>query len=390
MTSKSSVHAFVATARVLLVVQIIVGIAAAATALWATQAVFNYARAKTVAEAAQARAAKEKQAAKDAREEADVSRREATEAEAAANAARQRAEAYTLIAVRSRNVLQATSPQDFREAALELESELAELSLDGAGLLGDASEVSILALLATAQFRSDLPERSNKALASIDRAIRLNNTRLARLTQEASLAGIDYNEGIYLDKLSYVCAASPGEETVLINAIQTFPPAVKVALMGSGRIEGHYGVRSECPEAALRTIRTDLGRRTDAAEAPSRSELFRISRIFIHVETEAARPDGERVKAALDGHFRPQGVQVIGKAFRPGVRYYYPEQRTQAEEIAGRIAAAYGDDWPGAEFRTVLLRGYQGLPRDQVEVWLPPLSASPQPAPDAPPQGAPT
>lgn len=382
MTAKSSVHAFVATARVLLVVQIIVGIAAAATALWATQAVFNYARAKDVAEMAQARAAKEKQAAKDARQQADLSRLEATEAEAAANAARQRAEAYTLLAVRSRNVLQATSPKDFREAALELEGELAELSLDGAGLLGDASEVSILALLATAQFRSDLPDRSSKALASIDRAIRLNNTRLDRLTQEAPLAGIDYNEGIYLDKLSYVCAASPGEETVLINAVQTFPPAVKVALMGSGRIEGHYGVRSECPEAALRTIRTDLGRRTGEADVPTRSQLFKINRIFIHVGSEAARPDGERVKAALDGHYHPEGVEVIGRSFRPGVRYYYPEQKSQAEEIAGRIAAAYGDDWPEAEFRTVLLRGYQGLPRDQVEVWLPPLSE--------PPQGAPT
>lgn len=341
---------------------------AAAAALWATQAGLDRGKARATAEAALAEAKAQTDAAQTATRAFETVRLQAAGAQAEAEAARRLAQAYALIAARSRNVLLAASPGDFREAALEMDSELSELTYDGVPLLSEGSEVAVLSLLAIAQFRSDLPNREAKALDSVDRAIRLNDARLA---QAPSLNALVLNESLYLEKLSYICAARPGDAAALGAALDTFPPIVIAALTGKGALTHHYALRSACAPGTLQALAQSLDHLAGEGKATSEAELFKIRRIFINAQTEAQRPFAERAGQALDHDYELEGFASTGQSFRPGVRYYYPNQKSEAEAIARRVEKAYGETWPDIRFDAVLLKGYQGLARDQVEVWLP-------------------
>jgi hypothetical protein len=381
-----SMQSFVQTARLLVLVQIVVGGAAAATALWATKAVFDYTEAKTQAEDAEAKYTKEKIAAKKAAEEAETAREDAS-------AERRRADKYTQLAVRSRNVLQATSPADFREAAIGLESELENL---GAGLVGDESEVSLLALLATAQFNSDVPEKNRKALRTIDRAININSQRINRLEWQINPSSYDYNETIYLDKLAYECAdmteAEKREEGGLLNIIQTFPPPVRLALVPpadpgtdqvkSERIAEHFRIRRECSASQLTWItntRVDTGPSAPSASLPPRTDFFKVKKVSVRAGDEMDDSIVDRLKTTLKIGYELEVFERVQSSYKPGVRYFYSEQEAQAEEIREKVRASYGEEWPDTAFDVVLLKGYQGIRRDQVEVWLPYETRSPSP-----------
>ena len=365
------------TARVLIAGQIIAAMAAVAAVVWAVQAELDRGKARAAADSALAEARAQAEVASNAAEALEAARAEVLGAQAEAVGARRLAKAHALISARSRTILLAASPGDFRQVALEIDNELSELTYDGVPRLGEGAEVAILSLLAMAQFRSDLPDHHSKALESIERAIRLNDARLA---QAESLARLDLNEGIYLDKLSYICAARPGDVAALRSALDAFPAEVITALAGTGRRAQHYSLRSACSSDAQTAISEGLDKLAGAGKAASQAELFKIRRIFINAESDALLPFAERAGEALHPDYELQGFASMGGSYWPGVRYYYPDQKTEAEAIARRVQEAYGEAWPDIRFDAVLLKGYQGLARDQVEVWLPaprPPSSSP-------------
>lgn len=365
----ASVDSFVKSARRLIVAQILVGFLAFGVAIWATLATANYQKFRDAARAAEEAA---RIASDEAKKSADASKRAKEEAEASktdAQEAQLLAAQYMRLASVSRGVLQAQTPEQFTNAAREIELQIQD---------NPAADAAVYALLATAQFRSDQPDRRSSAIASIETAIRKNNDKLKILGADeiGALSSLDYNEAIYLDRLAYLCALYPNEVSAPLNGLESYPPAVRAALAGDGIIEAHVGLSNQCgpdaKSAVLSKIQQVSGARNDA---PATEDLFKVQTIFYHIRDEADRAVAAGASDRLNAAgYKPAGVELVPTPYPAGVRYYYPEQREEARKISDMIKEAYGDQWSDEAFNIVLLKGFQGLPRDRVEVWLPSIT----------------
>jgi fermentation-respiration switch protein FrsA (DUF1100 family) len=102
--------------------------------------------------------------------------------------------------------------------------------------------------------------------------------------------------------------------------------------------------------------------------------------VYLHIRNESDRADAERLAQALrQAGYRVPGIELVAepRGYGANVRYYYEQQSEQSRAIADAVvnaARASGlavwSDWR-PELRS-LAGQYDRLPRDRVEVWLPP------------------
>ncbi|MGE0830004.1 MAG: hypothetical protein AB7O04_11705, partial [Hyphomonadaceae bacterium] len=111
------------------------------------------------------------------------------------------------------------------------------------------------------------------------------------------------------------------------------------------------------------------------------ADVYRITRVFLHIRSEADRDEAQRLAESLQREgFRVPGIELVAepRGYGANVRYYYGPQEAQAgaitQRVLGAAASAGLSQWGEWRPNLVSLAGrYDRLPRNQIEVWLPPL-----------------
>lgn len=108
-------------------------------------------------------------------------------------------------------------------------------------------------------------------------------------------------------------------------------------------------------------------RREEAAEA------YKIRLVFLHIRNEAERERAQQLAGTLQqAGYTVRRIELVPRAYREGVRYYYNEQAAEAQRISAIVGEAIAHELP---LRS-LVGVYENLPRDRVEVWLPVATAA--------------
>lgn len=166
------------------------------------------------------------------------------------------------------------------------------------------------------------------------------------------------------------------------------PEADKPAFLDAAR---PAGLARLCPALAPAL-------QVDAAAAEAAAETWSVARVFLQINDEADRPRAEALRTALRAKgFEAPGIERVDAANYPRageVRYYYAGQKEAVEGFVGQLSALVAESgdadlaaWMAKPMRArglVRANGvpiYEGMPRDQVEVWLPvaPAAAAPKP-----------
>lgn len=402
-TKSASIERFVASARRLILIQIIVGLLALGAAVIATLQILS---------------------AVERTERAEVRESAAKEADKVAQASTRRSQTFLALASMSRQILRASTPGEFAVAADALQEQ--------ASIVQDAD---VFSLLATAHYRAagePVPDCSPGALPSCDEAslAALKEARTKRLITAAAAAveairanGQEVSDGgdgapthdvtSFLDLAAFQCAAireqtagisEPSADLFLaaVSAV-SLPSEVSEQLSFSpATISEHNILQRECA-GALEPIARDwlLGQhdRADSGISPADDaeagmspdplgdvseaatvQALGITNLYFHVPDEASRDLSNEIgiatARALASELR--GTEVIRQhkaAYRPSIRYYYAEQADAAgrlREAIVREATALGVELKPDSLPVVQLR-IANLPQDDIEVWLPKL-----------------
>jgi hypothetical protein len=223
----------------------------------------------------------------------------------------------------------------------------------------DGPRRSLLQVLAEAQYGSD---DVSGAIATIQRVLALPATR----------AEDDVVPRILLAK--YQCAA--GEiELARGLIVGDFAARHRDTLLGED------GFRRACaPLVAELTAEVSS---TSTTPPPVADPLFKVRLVFLHVRGDRDRAAAIRVAQGLcDTHgYSVPGIEHVAPArdYPQGgdVRYYHAAQKAEAEEIARHVGALLAaEQWSDARLEVRPLVGYDALPQDRVEVWLPARSGA--------------
>lgn len=367
-----NVSRFVQSARRLIIIQLIMTVVALIAAAGATFLIY------------QAMAEQKKLDAKEIVVEGKT--KVAREAEA-------RSVAFNSLASQMRSILQAQTPEQFRAAADRLREQVKQ-----------QPDEDVYTLIATAYYRSapqSGPERAQvigEAAGALVEAVRQNQKRVDSFkpTGAAGEEPPKHSDALYLELAAMQCAFVKNSqldptmtqqsalETVLKP--QALPEAIKAAFVVERKLETHPLVMRECgtdltPVAAaalgLPKVTPDSAPVTEAVI----DELYRISRVYLHVRTQEGNPTASAVEQGLKNAGlvvpRIDLVPFSPASYRPSVRYYYPEQAEQAGVIARQVAdlaKANGAIW-GVDAIPLVKVDLDDLPRDRVEVWLPDAGA---------------
>ena len=403
----ASIERFVASARRLILIQIIVGVLALGAVVIASVQIVSAVEAKKEALQEQDKAGKAIQVA-------EVSTR--------------RSQTFIALASMSRQILRASTPEEFAAAADALQ--------DQASLVQDAD---VFSLLATAHYRAagdpvtpclaaepapGAPDCDEEQIADEKKARTLRLVSAAANAVEAIRANAaDVSGGgeaaptvdvtSFLDLAAFQCAAvreqaiDPSDPDIdgflAAVSVVTLPPQVREQLgFSPARISEHNLLRRECRgplEPIARAwllgapdetgsveipadnnpagVPPDVGGEDDPTEA---AEPFGISNLYFHVPDKASQElsskIGDATARALSSQLR--GTEVITQhqsSYRSSIRYYYEEQAGDAQRLRETIvreAAALGVALTEESLPVVQLR-IANLPVDNIEVWLPQL-----------------
>jgi hypothetical protein len=228
----------------------------------------------------------------------------------------------------------------------------------------------------------DLMPQERPLVRTLAEALFANHQSASALETLSGLASPEESDVINLAK--YTCAAAKedvnGTPEVRQSAFESAKAMILSSLPEERRAsalddEGFVGA---CPETLVSEIRKQV-LPTPAAD-PSRIEStssarYRIRRVFPHIRVESDRAAAIALGTSLcNSGYEVPGIELV-PAPRPyprqaDLRFYYEEQRAEAQHIASLVAGASTPArWmePGVR----LLSGYQNLPEDQVELWVP-------------------
>ena len=410
----ASIERFVKSARRLILIQIFVGVLALGAVVVASIQIVN---------------------AVNVTEKAAQAEEDAAEATQVAEVSTQRSQTFIALASMSRQILRASTPEEFAAAADALQ--------DQASLVQDAD---VFSLLATAHYRAagdpvtwclatepalGAPDCDGEQVAAEKKARTLRLVSAAANAVESIRANAaDMSGGgeaaptvdvtSFLDLAAFQCAAvreqaidpsDPDVEGFLAAvSVVTLPPQVRDQLRFSpARISEHNVLRRECtgplePIARVwllgapdETGSQDIPEDNNSAGLPqdvggeggqtAAAEPFGISNLYFHVPDQASRAlsseIGGATARALSSRFR--GTEVITQhqsSYRSSIRYYYEEQAGDAKRLRETIlreAAALDVALTEDSLPVVQLR-IANLPVDNIEVWLPELQPESQQA----------
>jgi hypothetical protein len=112
-----------------------------------------------------------------------------------------------------------------------------------------------------------------------------------------------------------------------------------------------------------------------AARSPATDGEYKITYVSIQFRDEQQRAGAIQISKDLCkvGYVVP-GIELVAKErsypAAGGIRYYYAEQSAEAEQIAALIGPA------SAPLTTRRLAGFDGLPRNRIEIWLPAVQSA--------------
>lgn len=230
--------------------------------------------------------------------------------------------------------------------------------------------------------------RNAEAAAAMRESLRLDNTQFPN---HARLA-------------TYLCAAGDiqGARAALAAAPEGFAEAFNVdpglaevrnEMTAACQAVGLVWTSAVAPEPPLPdTTPTppDGATKGPAAEPPAppsreseQADPYRITIVYLHIRSEADRADAQRLRERLRAAgYRVPGIQLVAapRGYSANVRYYYEPQAAQSQQITARVTAAINElgiaGWTNWTPRQVSLAGgYDNLPRDRLEVWLPERAA---------------
>ena len=408
-TSSESVNRFVANARRLIIIQIIVALIALAAAALATWQISQALRQTADAKAQQAVAqAQQDQAARDTQK-------------------------LAIITQQIRPALYASTREEFETAAQTLQPEAQQqqneiLFAMLAAAHYRAAQPQANAPAPTAEERETLQARLVDAAAALVEAIRLNQAKVEAFADVSS--DVTHDEQLYVELFAMNCALLENETDDLAAKLSEGMAAIETPAPVAERLSDPYFVdsnalfRRECTGDLLDTVASmlDWGEMTEdyqlaeiepvlsdeeaeAAEVPSGSVAlpppapsepnikqiaqmprfptkqivsYDISRVYMHVPSEAERKLSQTISRTVSGETGldfpgTERVVTAKGAYKASVRYYHAEQRQQAENIQMRVAKAAqyaGADWNIDDIPLIQLR-LPNLPRDRIEVWLP-------------------
>lgn len=244
----------------------------------------------------------------------------------------------------------------YREAVPELRAaeELLSSSLE-------APRRSLLQLLAEAQFKSD---NAGDAITTIE--------RLQQLPHGEPEDGILLN--IRLAK--YSCAADDIDRARNL-VIGEFAERHRALLLGEDGF-------SEACAALVEELEADPNGAASMPLAVAIDPAFKVRLVFLHIRQESERGTAIRIAEALcneHGYSIP-GIERIAPP-RPyprigDLRYYHSEQEGEATRIGLSIERLMAEEgWRDTRLSVLPLVGFDGLPRDRVEVWLPERDTGP-------------
>jgi hypothetical protein len=364
-----NVNRFVASARRLIIVQIIVAIVALIAAIAATVLIW--------------RAFVEQGEAAEATREAELAREDAALAKIQADQAIQQSQRELRRIATMRPILQATTWQEYAAAADELEETARQIP-----------DEDVYALLAAAHYRGASPENADranrlvKATALLLEATRLNKKRVDETKGSSSSAEkAEYNIQLFTDYIGVQCAvlrSSDRGSADILNSLQLLAMPVDVVeiLQTENELRRSPIIERECGQSFLETIESFY--RIDAFSPGSfvRSVNFDIGKVFMQISDEQDRALAAAISRDLEqtSNLQVPGIERIvsaASAYKPSIRYYHQAQLRQAEEIqlaVLRSANTNNANWTETDIPLVKLN-LADLPRDRLEVWLPSQSS---------------
>lgn len=360
----SSVDRFVSNARRLVIIQIIISIIALIAAAIASGLIY-----KAILE--QNEAAVATALAKDAKAEADAARK------------------LVDVEVERNEVLQGQN-QILRQSLVGIGTGSFDTVIADLQEQPDANTYPLIATahyLAASKSGDGALQRYVSASAALVEAIRLDQAAVASAPDTAA-----HRTSLYLEFAGIQCAAVTSSGVSGANAqaenlrasmtVIEVPEEVSSAIEQNAQFAAHPVVKKECTSALMPVAAAGLGvGLSDTAASPppaTPDDTYRIERVFMHVADEAARPLAQAISArvAENSNLRFPGTERIvsnPSAYKASVRYYYAEQKHQAEKIQADIVAAAraaGASW-GAEAMPLIKLNIPDLPRERIEVWLP-------------------
>jgi hypothetical protein len=267
---------------------------------------------------------------------------------------------------------------------------------------------------ALAAFNDALGEAPNdpdtlSSMAQVQAALGRFGDAAATMRLAIDKAGADSAFVDYARQATYSCRAGGAAQgqAALQSAPQGFASALNGADLAAARAElvaacGAAVLGSAQPQAPMAGEPPPLADRPPPPPSSSESaansrriglgtravrdalDPYKIKIVYLHIRDESDRADAERVAGALRAaNYRVPGIELVAapRGYGASVRYYYAAQATEAHTIAGQVSAAVRDlnitGWTGWTPRETPLGGYERLPRDRLEVWLPPRAAAP-------------
>lgn len=305
-----------------------------------------------------------------------------------------------------RSILQADTPEEFGAAAAKLRDEVKlRPDEDAFTLLATAYYRSAPPLvigapddLAVAANRSKRVEKLREAADVLLGAVRLNQKRVADYQPDSAGSGDPprHSEALYLELVAMQCALvktlsfdpgmTPASALDELLKTQPLPEDLKTVFIVERKLATHPLVMRECGPDLTRIAATALGVSFETADdslitQAAIDDAYRISRIFLHVRSGAPIDLAVKLEQGLEaGEYKVPGIERVAQsaaAYRPSVRYYYDEQKGQAGDIqrqVAELASANGASWT-ADAIPLLKVDIAGLPRERVEVWLPDADA---------------
>lgn len=364
-----NVDRFVASARRLIIIQIIVAIIALIAAVAATVLIWR-------AFVEQGEAAQATLAAETAKEEASAAKKQADEA--VQQSQREQRRIATM-----RPILQATTWQEYASAADALEETARQIP-----------DEDVYALLASANYRgadADNPERVGrlvKATALLLEATRLNKQRVEATDETDAFTSQDkHNAELYVEYIGVQCSAlksSPSRSADILNSLQLLaaPDDVIETIRTENLLRDTPIIQRECDRSIIQSIETLYGIEPVRSVAVANLEDFEIEKVFMHISDERDRSLAIEISEDLElgSDVAVPGTERIvsdASAYKASVRYYHQEQATQAAAIQNAVlssANANDANWSASDIPLIKLN-LKDLPRDRLEVWLPSRSS---------------
>lgn len=383
-----NVNRFVASARRLIAVQIVVALVALLAAGVAGGVIY-------LAILEQEKSIGLAKTSKELAEVAEKAQAQAKTEKDAALAAIAQSELLAGQLQQARLVLTATLPEDYASAADSLSQTLNEN--------GGKPDRDFLALLATAYYRSadiaDPETRRTRLVSAANAALGAIKADLARapsVSDTASDVGTDTGEAqartsrFVMDYIGMACAqagvlADEGQTAAANMANYLAFLGVAVAIPEAVRKDVAVGleagenalINGECSPELLQVIRGFGLFRADESEL---GDVFEIEKIFLHIGREQERSISGAISDSLKAKSGLQvpRVDLIKTSYRPSVRYYYDEQFDRARSLQAEIleaaAGAGAPNW-SEDVLPLIKVNRKDLPRDRLEVWLPQIGA---------------